>query len=197
MRRFFLAALVVVIAGGAVLADCRTVRRVVVAQEVIAPAVVKEVITPALVAQFVPIQVPVYSAGYVPQLAGPVAPPAAAAAEAATLERILARLDSLERRMAGGNAAPTPPAGPEKDAAAIQTRALTILNDHCARCHTGAAAKGKNMIFVSEGRLNPAVNKGKLFKAAFKGIMPVDDKNQPHPLPDEDVTVLLEWLGAP
>src|SRR5262249_18714174 len=61
-------------------------------------------------------------------------------------------------------------------------KGLSALSTHCAQCHTGAKARGKNMRFNDDGSL-ANLNKDVILKALADGKMP--PKGRPRP-PQED-----------
>jgi hypothetical protein len=84
------------------------------------------------------------------------------------------------------------PEPPKKPAAAnANSKGLTALSTHCAQCHTGARAKGKNMMFNDDGSLNPNLSKEAISKALADGKMP--PKGRPRP-PQDDLTAIQDWL---
>ncbi len=117
----------------------------VVVQKVVVQEKVVEKIVP--VATFVPlvVQVPTYSAGYVP-----VAPmPAADQAVAEELRQLRAEVRALK----GGTRREPAPMGRVDEEPAAQTTSsdfTSLLEQNCARCHSAATAKrdGKGLVLI-------------------------------------------------
>jgi hypothetical protein len=80
---------------------------------------------------------------------------------------------------------------PPKAGASVEAKAIEILSNNCARCHTGARAKGKNMMFNEGGTFNTNVSKEAISKALADGKMP--PKGQPA-LRADDLATLQNWL---
>jgi hypothetical protein len=91
------------------------------------------------------------------------------------------------------------PPGPGKPAEAPKSgnaggpdaKLLDALSRNCAKCHTGARAKGKNMMFNEGGTFNQNVSKDAISKALAEGKMP--PKGQP-PLSADDLATIQNWL---
>ena len=71
------------------------------------------------------------------------------------------------------------------------SKATSALSNNCARCHTGARAKGKNMMFNEGGTFNTNASKEAISKALADGKMP--PKGQPA-LSADDLATLQNWL---
>jgi hypothetical protein len=84
-----------------------------------------------------------------------------------------------------------PAAGGGNAGGGAEAQAVTVLNSHCAQCHTGPRARGKTMIFNQDGSLNASVSKDAISQALAEGKMP--PKNRPRPSQD-DLTALQNWL---
>lgn len=70
-----------------------------------------------------------------------------------------------------------------------------VLKTNCSSCHSGAAAKGKMMMFDGQGNLNSNVNKQAIWDAADTGRMPpAAQKDVRLALTDGDVAVLRSWM---
>lgn len=160
--------------------SCRAVQ--VQRQRVVHAAVVQHhhavaaVVAPVAVAQYLPIQVPTYSAGYVVDNG-----------ETAALRRSIERLEKTIQKL---SATPTSRAAPVPDVG-ITGQAQQVLTARCAQCHTGAAAKGSLAIFTEPGKLNPAVDRFVLWEAADSGQMPPAPAKE---IPDDEARVLREWV---
>src|SRR5262249_6550415 len=66
---------------------------------------------------------------------------------------------------------PDPPKGGNAGGG-TDAKVVSILTEHCAQCHTGTRAKGKNMIFNEGGTLNPNLRKDAMAQALAEGKMP-------------------------
>jgi Protein of unknown function (DUF1559) len=92
---------------------------------------------------------------------------------------------------------PKPPSQPARSPtsapAAASDKVATILWNHCGECHTGATAKKKVQIFVSERTLNPGLPRDKVRQVLDTGKMP--PRMKPRLQPDE-LAALQEWLTA-
>jgi hypothetical protein len=85
---------------------------------------------------------------------------------------------------------PDPPKGGNAGGA-VDQKVVTALSNNCAMCHTGARAKGKNIMFNDDGSLNPNVSKDAISKALAEGKMP--PKNRPRPS-QHDLAAIQNWL---
>lgn len=56
---------------------------------------------------------------------------------------------------------------------------LAILENRCAKCHTGAESKSGIMIFTAPGYFNPQVDRQRLLDAVEKGRMPLGASTDP------------------
>lgn len=123
----------------------------------------------------VPYTVPVYTASYYDPSAAALAE---IAKEIAALRQVIAEMSP---------AAAKQPA-PENE---VDAKAANILKTNCAKCHTAGGEQGGVAFFDVNGGLLPDVPRGRVYYQSHKGLMPKGGK----PLSDQDVEVLLEWLG--
>src|SRR5262249_10241414 len=94
---------------------------------------------------------------------------------------------------------PEPKSGPEirnpdppkaAPGGGAEAKGLSALTTHCARRHTGAKERGKNILF-NEDSSWANLNKDAILKALADGKMP--PKGHPRP-PQEDLTAIENWL---
>lgn len=152
-----------------------------------APVVVKKEVA---VATFVPlvVAVPAYGVGY---------PAAVAVPQATTEAKLEALLQRLEQQLGTGSVA-TP-----EQRASVQPQgdgAAAILSAHCAKCHTGEAAKGGFPIFQHPGLL-ASLDKGsraRILLECGENAMPPPPvgktpQDNPNALSDAELAVLRQW----
>jgi mono/diheme cytochrome c family protein len=171
----------------------RVVNRVEVVKEVV---VVKEVA--AFVASFVPVVSVGYAAPVVPAygLQQPYGPPAQAVVPqqavdpCAEVRQQLAALAAEVKQLRNGGA--PPPVQPMQNAA-VTGRHVAVLAAKCAKCHTGATARGKLQLYTAPGQLNPlaADQKLKVLAMVRKGLMPPKPEA---PLTEQEISDLHELL---
>jgi mono/diheme cytochrome c family protein len=84
---------------------------------------------------------------------------------------------------------PDPPKGGNAGGGA-GSNFMAALSNNCAKCHTGARAKGKNIIFNDEGSLNQNVSKDAIAKALADGKMPPKGQQRPS---QDDISAIQNW----
>lgn len=76
----------------------------------------------------------------------------------------------------------------------IEVKAINILSNRCAGCHTGATAKGKFQIFSAAGRLNKSVSKFDVWESVDESRMPKQAQKDPKAkLPASEIATLRAW----
>ena len=78
-------------------------------------------------------------------------------------------------------------------------KVVTILNQKCARCHTGQRAQGKPpyQLFTGPGVLNPNAAMDRLLEVLESGKMPPQKPGMNNPrLTDEETTILQKWAQS-
>lgn len=98
-----------------------------------------------------------------------------------------------------GNPPTVPPGGPANTPpghGVVPTdAALGVLNNRCARCHTGDPSKGNFRIFDAPGQ-PAALTLAQLRKIRARALG-AEDMPPTAPLPDEDQATLFNWLIGP
>ncbi len=142
------------------------VQKVVVQEKV----VIKEAVVVAPVATFVPlvVQVPTYSAGYVPA-------PAMPAADQGIAEE-LRQLRAEVRALKGGTRREPSPMGRVDEEPAARTTASDLLAQNCAKCHSATSAKASGGGLVLVGKQLEAETLGAIIDEVSSGRMPKSGK---------------------
>ncbi len=146
-------------------------RRVVVHRA----AVVRRVVA----VEFIPVLVPAYNVGYGAPAGGP------------DVQQLLAEVARLKTLVEGGGAGKVP--GSPAPGPAAAPLAGGALSAACARCHTGAGAKGKFKLFEAGGALAPLTGEqaGEALTRVIRGEMPPDRKLAA----EQKIAVLAELAG--
>lgn len=143
-----------------------------------------------------------YNGGQPPQQQPPPAqpPPQAGASDPsqftdAQIDSLIARIEQRLDARRNGDKAPPPAAAPPPTATLDALSILTLKRGNsqksCMDCHTGAAAKGKMVIFTAPGQLNPKANWVAIWDATDAGRMPPEAKsNRNALLSDQEVNIL-------
>ncbi len=169
--------------------DCATRKRVVVQTPVVvAPAVIANAVTPIVATTFFPITVPTYGVSYVG--GGDNGDTAKLRDEIRQLRDMLSQLSGPPNANANANAGAGAKAEPS-----VSERAVVLVQNKCASCHTGANAKKGFAIFDGTGKLNVSP---KLLGAIYRGATPDGKKMPPEPakpFTDDEVAVVQDGLG--
>ncbi len=135
-------------------------------------------VRPVVAVQFVPVIVPAYTATFGSPGGGP------------DVQQLLAEVQRLKAQVEGLSGGSGGKAGGLGPAA---TPALGALSAACARCHTGATAKGKFKLFEEGGALAPLTGEqaGEALTRVIRGEMPPDRKLAA----EQKIAVLAELTG--
>jgi mono/diheme cytochrome c family protein len=77
----------------------------------------------------------------------------------------------------------------------LNSKALNVLANNCASCHTGSTARAGVKIFLKPNVLNPEINKTELWDVADSGQMPpVAKRDKSKKLVSADLNILREWM---
>jgi hypothetical protein len=93
----------------------------------------------------------------------------------------------------------SPPPSDEKKPDGANDKVVSILNQKCARCHTGQRAQGKPpyQLFTGPGVLNPSAAMDRLLEVLESGKMPPQKPGMNNPrLTDEETTILQKWAQS-
>lgn len=187
MRAFALFVVLGFVALESADADCVVRRRAVVQRQVVvqhAVHVAQAAVVAPVVAQFVPVAVPAYYAGYQPAAQ-------VAQAEVEALRKEVAELRALLNHSPGLS----PKRGEEKPKPAAEHPGLAVLKGKCASCHDAGVAKAKGnglVLFEEEGQLS-ALSAEKLLavtREVYQGRMPKGTGK----LTDDEVGQIMDWI---